>query len=190
MKRRRAHAQWIVAALMALAAPLAVGQTMYRCSTGSGTFVTDKPCATTTAAQAPAPAVERPKSAAATAQSIVPFLSPQCAQLNEAVRTGASRGLKREAINELLTNYRQRCAEEEQQAYLKIVQARVDDRTERRQAQAAQNAEQTRVQISREQCAEMLRILTGKRSRVATMSEGERGDFERFEANYQARCKS
>ena len=36
----------------------------------------------------------------------------------------------------------------------------------------------------------MYRIVHGKRQKVATMSPGERSDFDRFEATWQARCKS
>lgn len=34
----------------------------------------------------------------------------------------------------------------------------------------------------------MLRILHGKRQRVATMNDGEKTDLQRFEDNYKARC--
>jgi hypothetical protein len=43
--------------------------------------------------------------------------------------------------------------------------------------------------LSRQQCDEMYRIVHGRRQKVAAMAPGERSDFERFEANWQARCQ-
>ncbi len=43
--------------------------------------------------------------------------------------------------------------------------------------------------LAREQCDELLRILTGKRKRVSTMTEGERADHERW-SRTTARCGS
>jgi len=36
----------------------------------------------------------------------------------------------------------------------------------------------------------MYRIAHGKRQKVATMTPGERADFDRFEGNRQARCRA
>jgi hypothetical protein len=93
-------------------------------------------------------------------------------------------------MSELATNYRLRCGEDEQQAHQKLSQARSDERSQRRMAQAQQSAEVARAKLTVEQCNEMLRVLAGRRQRVASMTPGEKTDLDLFEANYRARCKS
>ena len=199
MKRRGAATHWALGFLVMLAAPAAVAQALYRCNNGAGTYVSDRPCQS---AGAPAvfrsigPVPERPSynrdymPALQKAPDILPYLGPECAQMNDAVRTGPTRGLKSAAMSELQTNYRLRCAEDEQQAYQKMRQSRNDERDQRKVAQAAQNAEAARAKLGVDQCNEMLRILSGKRQRAASMTPGEQRDLELFEANYRARCKS
>lgn len=199
MKTRCATTHWALGFVVMLTAPAAFGQALYRCNSGAGTYVSDRPCQT---AGAPAefrsigPVPERQSynrdytPALQKAPDILPYLSPECAQMNDAVRTGPTRGLKSAAMAELQTNYRLRCAEDEQQAYQKMRQSHNDERDQRKVAQAAQSAEVARAKLSVEQCGEMLRILSGKRQRTSMMTPGEQRDLELFEANYRARCKS
>ena len=198
MKFRCATTHWVWAILATLAAPAAFGQAMYRCNGGAGAYISDRPCGGSkplTELKAFGPVPERSAysptytPSLAKAPDILPYLSLECAQMNDAVRTGPTRGLKSAAMSELVTNYRLRCAEDEQQAYQKMNQARNDERNQRKLAQSAQSAEQARAKLSVEQCSEMLRILSGKRQRSASMTPGEQHDLELFEANYKARCK-
>jgi hypothetical protein len=55
------------------------------------------------------------------------------------------------------------------------------------QQREADKAGQQQIQIERERCAELRRILDSKRQR--TLSEGERADQQRFEETYRGRCK-
>jgi hypothetical protein len=199
MTTRCATTHWALGLLAVLAAPAAFGQALYRCNSGAGTYVSDRPCQS---AGAPAefrsigPVPERQSynrdytPALQKAPDVLPYLSPECAQMNDAVRTGPTRGLKSAAMSELQTNYRLRCSEDEQQAHQKMRQSRNDERDQRKVAQAAQSAEVARAKLGIDQCNEMLRILSGKRQRAGSMSAGEQRDLELFEANYRARCKS
>lgn len=194
---RCATTRWVVAVLTLVAAPAAFGQQMYRCYNGSRAYISDRPCSTAAPSELRAIGpLPEPQShqrdytpTMAKAPDMLQYLSAQCAEMNDAVRTGPTRGLKSAAMAELVTNYRLRCAEDEQQAYQKMSQARNDERNQRKTALAAQSAEQERARLSVDQCNEMLGILAGKRRRVATMSPGEQRDLELFESNYKARCK-
>lgn len=198
MKTRCATTHWLLAGLCIAASPAVFSQSMYRCNSGAGTYLSDRPCHN---AGAPAefrsigPVPERPvynrdyTPALQKAPDILPYLSPECAQMNDAVRTGPTRGLKSAAMSELMTNYRLRCGEDEQQAHQKMSQARSDEREQRKLAQVAQNAEVARAKLGVDQCNEMLRILSGKRQRMVSMTPGEQRDVVLFEANYRSRCK-
>lgn len=192
-----------VAALASLGAPGASAQ-VYRCSSGGTAYLSDRPCGA--AAANPPPTPSRPTLGAVgplpqrqaftrdyhpsmpKASEHLSYLGPECASLNEAIRTGPARGLRGTAMSDLHAEYRSKCAEEEAEAYRKLSRDRQDQRLARRQEQVAEQAELQRSQRERDQCAELLRILHGKRQRLPAMSSGEKADFERSEATYHARC--
>lgn len=199
MRKHPAVPRHIAAALWAalVMVPAAQSQTMYRCNSGSGMHLSDRPCdsgsqaVTKSSGPASAPPLSgrAPVPSAPQPPDIRPFLSPVCGQLNDAIRTGPSRGLSDVAIWELTDNYNWRCSAEELQAHQKLRQSRSPDAQQRQQAQTAQAIEQARARQTVEQCAEMLRSLSSRRLRAASMPAGERNDLELFEANYKARCK-
>lgn len=114
------------------------------------------------------------------------YLSPACAQLSDAIRTGPARGLRWDTIAQLREEYRGKCREDEDQARQDLRQAQVQQREAQ---QAEQQARQRQVQ-DRSRCQELQRILVGKRRRIEGMGEGERHDLERSEAAYAERCGS
>ena len=116
------------------------------------------------------------------------FQSPRCAELSEAVRTGASRGLGRQAQQELQDTYRQQCVDEESRARNLLRDERNRQRDAREREERSTRLELDREKLNRDQCAEMKRILQSKRQRLESMTAGERGDFERFEATWRTRC--
>jgi len=185
-------------ACFALAAPTAWAQAMYRCSNGSSTYVSDRPCTpngnTKLSAFGPAQNNGNNRSGYVPGVGKAPdhlqYLSPACAQLNDAIRTAPARGVGHATQAELREEYQRKCSEDERAAYQQLGQAKAQQRDQARAEQAAQRQEKDRELTSREQCSEMLRILHERRKRVDTMTDGERGDFQRFEANYTARCKS
>lgn len=182
------------------AAPQASAQSVYRCRSGSSTYVSDRPCTTGAASTlgtlAPAPSysnnqqpstlyLPRPEKAA----EHTAYLSPACADIAEAIRTGPTRGVRGEVLSGLHTEYRQKCADEDAAARQRVQEDRRRDRDARQSAQLASQQQQQLSRQAVEQCNELLRILAGKRQRVATMSEGERADLQRSEENYAQRCK-
>jgi hypothetical protein len=200
MDGRRGLARWgaVVTMLAGLLASACVSaQNLYRCSNGSSSYLSDRPCAVAPPARlggiGPQQRQVPPNSSSyippvGKAPAHLAYLNAACASLNDAIRTGPSRGLKSAAMNDLHAEYREKCAEEEAEAHQKLARTRSDQRDAQRNAQASLQAEQTRTTREREQCHELQRILHGKRQRLAGMTEGEKGDFERSEANYHARC--
>ena len=187
-------------AAWAAASPPAFGQSTYRCGRGSSAIISDRPCETSgrtqlgafgnTQGQMPRAYDSSSLPALAKAPDVLRYLSPECAQLNDAMRTGPTRGLKGSAMSELTADYRKRCSEDEQLAHRRMQDDQGRERDQRQQAVASRTAQADLVKLGSEQCHEMLRILAGKRQRSATMNPGEQRDLERFEANHKARCKS
>ena len=102
----------------------------------------------------------------------------------------AARGLGITAQRELQEVYRQQCSDEESRARRLLQDERNRQRDAREREERAGRLELDREKLNREQCAEMKRILQSKRQRLDTMTPGERGDFERFEATWRTRCLS
>jgi hypothetical protein len=163
----------------------------FRCINGTTTYFSDRPCQAALprtlvpAAPPPAPTTLPLPSKAAEA---LPYMSPECAQINEGLRTGAQRGLKPAAMAELMSEYKQRCVEDEQRATQKLSQVKGSEGAVREQTIAQRKAEEDRAASTVEQCRELSRILVSKRQRLPSMGPGERGDLERFEAGYKSRC--
>ncbi len=120
------------------------------------------------------------------------YMGGRCRSLGMAMRNARSRGLKFDTVEDMQREYRRECSEEESQALRKLSgERRQQDKEQRetqqanqQQAQAAQDAERR----YQEQCAESRRILQTKKART-DLTVGERGDLQRFEENFNARCK-
>ena len=120
---------------------------------------------------------------------LLQFQNARCAELSEAVRTGAARGLSRATQRELVEAYGQQCADEAARARALLSEERARQRDAREREERSARLELDRDKLNREQCAEMKRILQTKRQRLETMTPGERGDFDRFEATWRGRCQ-
>ena len=116
------------------------------------------------------------------------YMSVECANLAEGLRTGPARGVRGAALSELSENYRRQCGEDEQQARQRLSQDQSDERTQRKRQDQARSDDRKRAVIASEQCNEMLGALHARRQRSATMTPGEKADLDLFEANYKARC--
>ncbi|MBA4108698.1 MAG: hypothetical protein C0487_03760 [Leptothrix sp. (in: Bacteria)] len=189
--------------LVAGHAGLAAGAGMYRCYNGSSVYVSDKPCRAEKrqekfTAMGPSsnsnPMPMRGQSynlpSVAKAPEHLRYLSTACAQLNDAIRTAPSRGLRSDVIYQLRSEYQSKCSEDESDAYRALDKERDQERQDRRAEQQAKQARKELSQRERERCNEMLRILHGKRSQFDTMTEGQKNDFVNFQSNYSARCKN
>jgi hypothetical protein len=191
-----------LASLLATAVSPASAQAPYRCSSSNGTYYSDRPCTgasdpnrTQLRAMGPAQQPNRYASPGyspnmAKAGEHLQYMSVECANLAEGLRTGPARGLHGSALSELSENYRRQCGEDEQQARQRLWQQQSDERTQRKQQDQARSDDRKRSVIASEQCNEMLGALHARRKRSATMTAGERADLDLFEANYKARCTS
>ncbi|HZV94052.1 MAG TPA: hypothetical protein VFF72_12610 [Caldimonas sp.] len=92
-------------------------------------------------------------------------------------------------MQELQTNYRGQCGEDEANARRRLDEVRRQKRDARVSEANAVDAQRERDIISREQCDEMYRIVHRRRQTLAAMTPGERADFDRFESNWKARCR-
>lgn len=170
----------------------------YHCNGDGISWTSSRPCEGTHRSELrglgggtpqPSPAREMPGTASlAKAPDYLPYMSVECAQLNDAIRTGPTRGLGFGPMAELRADYQKRCAENESLARRQLQDADAQQRERQRDQRDALQAEKSRAAASSEQCYEMLRILHGKRQRIASMNDGERADLQRFEDNYKARC--
>ncbi|WP_042424815.1 hypothetical protein [Comamonas granuli] len=200
---------WMAVVCGAMGAGAASAQTSYHCRDADGNnFVFSRPCPsgmrTTAAAAGPARSSAYSSSSYASGGSgsfsrstrdepeHYQYLSERCRSLNQAMRTGYSRGLKQDVIADMRYEYERDCREQEREAYSKHASERRAREKERHEAEkTAQWQEQTsRESEARflEQCAESRRILQAKKQRT-DLTPGEQADLRRFEDNFLQRCK-
>lgn len=183
-------------ALLAVGAGAASAQAVYRCSTGTGgTRLSDKPCANNIAFYGPAPTPPSSGMVSRTMRSdslpeVLPhqaFLSVDCAELSEAIRTARLRGVGTDHVRELQREWRDRCTEQDAQARKLYEQSKQDERSRRDGVQRAAQQAQAEQKLHQDQCSQMLGNLAARRKR-ADLSPGEQADLQRFEATYRDRC--
>ena len=136
-------------------------------------------------AMAPRPA---PTSFPYQQRELLPYMSPRCAQLYELQLNGNARRTSRSAGSDIREEFRLSCQDAVANAQKALYQEKLKSYTATQESIRAEQLASDQTRAAREQCDELLRILAMKRKRVSTMSEGERADHERFEANYRARC--
>jgi hypothetical protein len=200
MNDRRLGGLLAVAALATLWPASAVhAQVAYRCNVQGRQVLSDRPCApgahTSLSGYGPTqrePAPTRPTryGTVGRAPDHLQYLSPECAQMNDAMRTASARGVGHAVQHDLRAEYQRKCAEDDSEARRQASQDKSAQRQARREERQAQANEKAQTQREREQCHEMLRILHAKRQHKATLPPGEQADLQRFEDNYNARCKS
>ena len=183
-------------AVYILATTAAQGQT-YRCSSSSGTYFSDRPCAsigtpTRLGAIGPARSVPDPYSpplpGAPRAQEHVKYLSAECASINEAIRTGPSRGVRGNVLNSLQNEYRQKCELEDQDARKQVR----DDERRQLQTKLAQResakAQRQQSEIRSAQCLGMRDVISLKRKRENELNDKEVSALRDLERSYNERC--
>jgi hypothetical protein len=129
---------------------------------------------------APAPGVGE-------APSNLKYLSPRCASLNDAIRTGPARGLNYDTLGRMRKDYSRECAESEGEAQTRMSEERRDQAQQRNEARNADRQERDRASAREQQCGESKRILVTKKQRT-DLTEGEKAELRRFEDNYRSRC--
>lgn len=173
-------------------------RTVNRCVVGGQVVLSDKPCNAGGATQLTAigpQAQPRTQSMPPSYQPGLPrapehlrYLSPECAQLNDAIRTAPSRGIGYATIGELRAEYGRKCSEDESQAQMQRYQDESRQRQDRQAARRAEQAEVAAVQRQREQCAQLQEVLQSRRRREATLNDADRAALARSQASYDARC--
>lgn len=174
---------WALLALLACSAP-AWAQKVYRCTSGKTTVLSDRPCPDADAAQQQPLKVAPSDNSNAVRLGAEQYLSPACAELYEVLRNANSRGISYDRQADLFKEFRLKCSEEARQANHRHLKASLKAQEEAR----IQQRERENETALRDQCGELRRILADRRKRLDSMTPGERGDFERSEQNYAARC--
>jgi hypothetical protein len=115
------------------------------------------------------------------------YMSPRCSALNDALRTATARGLNYDTISKMRKDYQSECGEDEREASGRLAEEMRDRSMQKRQDKLSDDRERQRTAMQQEQCGESRRILIAKRART-DLTEGQKDDLQRFEANYRARC--
>lgn len=169
----------------------AMAQRTYQCRSTNGTaYLSDRPCGQNGMAYyGPTEAPQQPSRVPSVgmAPTHLKYMSARCAGLHDAIRTGPARGLKYETLNTMRRDYEAQCAENEADARKQLANEKADQNKERRAEMKVQADAQGRAKLHGQQCEESKRILMTKRSRP-DLTEGERAELQRFEANYRSRC--
>lgn len=182
--------------LLALA-PAAQAQSMNRCTDGGRAYYSDKPCPghgnTRISSYGPEPV--RPTYSGSTSSRLQKapehqgLMSAECASLSDAMRTASTRGVGYDTRQDLREEYNRKCRDEESAAQKQLRDAEKQRRNDAREQQVAQQQQRTQATMTLEQCREMGRIVGERKKRFDTMTPGEKGDFERFQANFGERCR-
>lgn len=169
----------------------AMAQRTYQCRSTHGTaYISDRPCGQNGMAYyGPTESTAQPSRipSVGVAPPHLKYMSARCASLHDAIRTGPARGLKYETLNTMRRDYEAECGENEAGARRQLANDKIEQNKEKRAEMKAEADAQGRARLHGQQCEESKRILMTKRSRQ-DLTEGERAELQRFEANYRARC--
>ena len=184
----------LVALSLATLACEATAQARYTCRTANGVYISDRPCGSDASSppvyygptEQPRPYTP-PTPSVGEAPEYITYMSARCSGLHDALRTAPARGLDYKTQSEMRRNYQRECAEDESEARNRWSKERGEKRQIARSEADAARREQERSKLLQDQCGESKRILVMKRQRT-DLTEGERAELARFEANYKARC--
>jgi len=187
-------------AFLLAALPAAQAQSVHRCTDGTRTYWSDKPCGsngqTRITNYGPTPTREsspsyssRSEPSLAKAPEYQAYLSQECASILDALRTAETRGVGVSTQRELFDEYVQKCRENDREARRKAYEAREKKSAEAREERVAQQQQKAQATATLEQCRELGRILAERRRRQDSMNAGERADLERSQTNFNERCK-
>ncbi len=198
--------KWGVAGLLMLAAAGAHAAT-YRCAASDGTVqYSDRPCgqgASSGSTSQPAPTVggagparyqpvPRPSTQTAGSMPRAPeyaaYLSPDCAQLEEASRTGYQRGLRGDTLRGVQNDFETRCDTQRQRAQERVS----DDRRERERQYRASRQEERNAEDARgktaQQCDQMRSVIADRRASLTTMDARQKELLQTLQDNYNRSC--
>ena len=171
----------------------AFGQARYMCKQSNGsTTISDRPCNDSgSPVVSYGPTQQQPTFSnipkSPDAPDHLKYLSSRCASMNDAIRTGQSRGLTYQTQAELQKNYRKECAEDESQAYSRMSEDHRNSQMAKNESLRQANVEKQQSALKQQQCDESKRIIYTKSART-DLNDGERAELARFKENYQSRC--
>lgn len=194
----------VLLALMALSFSHRAAAATYRCTTGAGqVYYSDRPCGgssdgangstklgtagpvdsgqTQSRSYSYTPSIPKPPEHAK-------YLTGQCAQMEEAIRTAPVRGIQGATLRSLYEDYRTRCELQVRDAQEKLSAERREQdraRTEQRRAAAAQLADSQRLD---NQCANMRAVIADKRANLASLNDRQRELLQTMQDNYNRSC--
>ena len=171
----------------------AAAQNYYSCRMPNGNYYqSDRPCSNNTGLTyyppiSPPPTASTYIPKASPSPDYLQYKSPRCSSMNDAIRTSGVRGLSYQASAELQRNYQRECADDESEARSRQYKERGDVRKAEKDAKQSAQTMQQQTQMAQQQCDESKRIIASKKRRT-NLTEGERGELQRFEENIRARC--
>jgi hypothetical protein len=199
MKKPQVLGLLVLAATSLMAASMVCAQSTFKCSGPGGTHYSDRPCPADAKTTVTTPVLPKPTPKNLvfdTRAAFLSYLSSECRQLHETARalqaarprTSSEWALYQHQLSDAAERYRSTCMEEEQFAYNRVAEADRLQRQKQRSALEAREADEQRMSTEKQQCLEMRSIRKSKRERLASMSAGEKSDFERFESAFTTRC--
>jgi hypothetical protein len=171
----------------------ALAQKTYQCRNANGSvYLSDRPCGgqggyVYYGPTEPSQQKQTYIPSVGTAPDHLKYMSPRCASMHDAIRTGPARGLKSETLSTMRRDYQAQCAEDEAEARSQLSREKTDQRNEKKAEMRAQANAQNQAKLHEQRCEESKRILVTKRART-DLTEAERAELQRFEANYRSRC--
>lgn len=165
----------------------------YTCQLSNGNYIqSNRPCSNNTGLTYYPPITPPPTAStyipkASPSPDYLQYMSPRCSSMNDAIRTSGVRGLNYQASAELQRNYQRECADDESEARSRQYKERGDARKAEKDAKQSAQSAQQQTQMAQQQCDESKRIIASKKRRT-NLTEGERGELQRFEENIRARC--
>lgn len=185
----------IVCCLFGVGTASVVSAAPYRCTVNGQVYYSDRPCAGQTQLQAlgpvrtyPQPTPYRPE--LPKAQDHLKYLSSGCASINEAIRTGPSRGVHRDVMQGLHEEYRQKCSAEDREARTRVRQDQMRAEETQQAQRELSRKEQQQAHIRSDRCDGMRDVIALKRKREAELNAKEIEALRSLERTYNDVCIS
>lgn len=168
----RTRGMWVL-----LAAGVVAGQAQARCYTVVQGRMVEQSCEVAAAQRA----------ARETPGEINRYLSPECARLNDGMRSAAKQG-NYNTVMDLRREFARKCADEVSDAYGQRQQDQMRQIEQRQDQKREQEAAQARTRAQGEQCLGMRDVIQSRRKREATLNPSEVAALRQLEASYNERC--
>lgn len=200
------HRFFVAVVVLAAAAGEAPAQ-VYRCQSGRTVYYSRTPCSATSPSQAqpnhrlgafgPAPTAARaaqsrsmPVYSATKPSPHARYLSPACASLDEAIRTGYSRGASIQNVLALREEYAAKCSAEDREALKQQGEAQYREAELHATQREQELANKHRQQADAEQCFGMrdTAAVRRKREQAGQLSAQEIESLRKLELAYKDRC--